>query len=177
MPWKEIQKEKILFDKKVQTFCVSNKFECPNYGHNWACPPEAPYLEDEIMNFEKYFLVYSKIIISSEKDTKEIEKSNSLNIQKELRDEIEGEISRFLKQNKSKYERIKILWDGHCRICSKEGKKCTYDTGESCRYPDKIRYSMEAVGIHVTKTVKKAGLNIEWPPKNHVFRFALISAK
>jgi len=52
--------------------------------------------------------------------------------------------------------------------------KCTYDSGEPCRYPNKKRYSMEAVGIHVTNTVKDLNLDIEWPPVNYYYRFGLI---
>ncbi|MHA1256098.1 MAG: DUF2284 domain-containing protein, partial [Promethearchaeota archaeon] len=53
-------------------------------------------------------------------------------------------------------------------------KKCTYDSGKQCRYPNKKRYSMEAVGIHVTNTVKNLNLDIEWPPVNYYYRFGLI---
>ncbi|MCJ7648379.1 MAG: DUF2284 domain-containing protein, partial [Candidatus Lokiarchaeota archaeon] len=67
-----------------------------------------------------------------------------------------------------------ILWDGYCRICFKEGKNCTYDDGIPCRYPDKKRFSMEAVGIDVDKTVKNVNIEIEWPPINYAYRFGLI---
>jgi hypothetical protein len=36
---------------------------------------------------------------------------------------------------------------------------------------------MEAVGIHVTDTVKNLNLDIEWPPTNHVYRFGLVCLK
>ena len=45
---------------------------------------------------------------------------------------------------------------------------------EGCRYSDKNRYSMEAVGIEVTKTVRALNFEIQWPPKNHVYRFGLV---
>ncbi|MHA1412798.1 MAG: DUF2284 domain-containing protein, partial [Promethearchaeota archaeon] len=49
--------------------------------------------------------------------------------------------------------------------------------GQPCRYPDKIRYSMEAVGINVTETVRKLNFKIEWPPKKHVYRFGVACLK
>ena len=60
MPVREIRFEDLEFDKSVQTFCISDKFKCPNYGHSWACPPEAPYLEEQVSKFERFFLIYSK---------------------------------------------------------------------------------------------------------------------
>ena len=118
-----------------------------------------------------------------------------------LRDNLESEVFNFLAQNEGKYSQRLVLWDGHCRVCYKEEKKsemvsskqmfwfkkkgrkvqnkcsrisCTYDSGKPCRYPDKKRYSMEAVGINVDATVKNAGFVLEWPPKKYVYRFGLI---
>ena len=44
-------------------------------------------------------------------------------------------------------------------------------------YPDKKRYSMEAVGIDVTAVTKNLNIPIEWPPTNHIYRFGLICFK
>ncbi|NHJ22999.1 MAG: DUF2284 domain-containing protein [Candidatus Lokiarchaeota archaeon] len=167
MPWIEINKDTIVFDPEVQTYCNNPKFKCPNYNHSWACPPKAPYLEEQILQFKKFFLIYVK---------KELIKNKNAYFKRYefMRDDIEEEVARFIKENKNDYNEIKILWDGHCRICQKEGKKCTIDEGIPCRYPDDIKYSMEAVGINVTETVRKIQIDIEWPPKNHIFRFGLV---
>jgi len=60
---------------------------------------------------------------------------------------------------------------------NKEGKNCTYDDVLPCRYPDKKRFSMEAVGINVDKTVRNLKIPIEWPPLNHAYRFGLVCIK
>ncbi|MFW9770939.1 MAG: DUF2284 domain-containing protein, partial [Candidatus Thorarchaeota archaeon] len=52
-----------------------------------------------------------------------------------------------------------------------------YQSNKPCRYPNEIRYSMEAVGIDVDKTVKKLNIKLEWPPKNYAYRFSLICFK
>ena len=94
-----------------------------------------------------------------------------------MRDLIQEEIEAYLKENKEISNELLILWDGHCRLCSQKQQECTYDIGLECRYPDDIRYSMEAVGINVTKTVRNLNLDIEWPPKNYAYRFGLICNK
>jgi predicted metal-binding protein len=170
MPWIEITKDIIVFDPEVQTYCNNPKFMCPNFGHSWACPPEAPYLEEQVFQYNRFFLVYIK------KELKENKKATFKQYEF-MRDYMEEEIARSIKEIKTEHNEIQILWDGHCRICQKEKKKCTIDEGVPCRYPDDIKYSMEAVGINVTETARKIDLDIEWPPKNHIFRFGLICLK
>jgi len=186
VPFIEIIFEDLEFDKIVQTFCNSPKFMCPNYNHSWACPPEAPYMEEKVSKYEKFFLIYSKFDLASHvkevkaKHPKRSEESikNKFFLDSYMRDSQEKEIFQFLEDYEDPYKEILILWDGHCRLCYKrEKKKCTFDSGEPCRYPDEKRYSMEAVGIHVTNTVKNLDLDIEWPPVNYYYRFGLICIK
>jgi len=183
MPFKEIKFKNIIFDPKVQKFCVTDNFKCPNYKHSWACPPEAPYMEKKVSKYSEYYLIYTKFNLSSyvknkkEKnpDLTEEHIRNRFYMKNLLRDDLEVEIISFLDNFNANYDEKLILWDGHCRLCRKRGyKECNYDQGEPCRFPNEIRYSMEAVGIHVTDMVKRLDLDIEWPPINYCYRFALV---
>jgi predicted metal-binding protein len=165
---------------------VSTNFKCPSYGHSWACPPEAPYLEEVVSTFNKFFLIYYELDINKyiQENRNVIPKLSEEKIKNELytgiflRNRLENEIINFLDYYQSNYKEKLILWDGFCRVCSnKIDKGCTYDSGKPCRYPDKKRYSMEATGISVTDMVKRLNLNIEWPPTNYVYRFGLICFK
>ncbi|MFX1571401.1 MAG: DUF2284 domain-containing protein [Promethearchaeota archaeon] len=186
MPYIEIKLRDIIFDPEVQSYCVNSNFKCPNYKHSWACPPEAPYLEKEVSTFSKFFLIYyksdlnkyiQKIKLKHPNQSESIIK-NKLLMSNFLRDKLEKEMFKFLSKFQGKYDQKLVLWDGYCRVCYNQGdKECNYDSGASCRYPNEIRYSMEAVGIDVTKTVKNVDLNIEWPPINYVYRFGLICIK
>ncbi len=186
LPFLEIKLGDIFFDPKVQIFCVNPHFKCPIYGHSWTCPPEAPYLEETISKYKRFYLIYVKINLKEYVQKKKVEnpKRSEKSIKNEffmknlLRDKLEREIFEFIKIFQSLNEEKLILWDGFCRICSnKEDKGCTYDSGDPCRYPDKKRYSMEAIGIDVTKTVINLNFNLEWPPTNTVYRFGLVCLK
>lgn len=166
MPFLELYLKDIKFDPKVQTYCNNPKFQCPNYSKSWACPPEAPYMKDPVSQFKKFFLIYSKFNLKPLKIRNEVD-----------REEMENEIHKFLDNYNEDYNSKLILWDGYCRVCHKEDKKCTYQSNKPCRYPNEIRYSMEAVGIDVDKTVKKLNIKLEWPPKNYAYRFSLICFK
>ena len=186
MPYLEIKLVDIFFDPKVQTYCVNPNFKCPIYGHSWACPPEAPYLEEEVSKYQKFFLVYVEFNLSQyiqtvkEKHPKrsEINIRNAFFMNNLLRDKLEQEIKNFFEEDQILNKKTLVLWDGFCRVCSNNTDKgCTYDSGDPCRYPDKKRYSMEAVGIDVTKTVKNLNIELEWPPKEFVYRFGLVCLK
>lgn len=182
MPAIEISKEDIVFDRQVQTYCNNPKFRCPNYDHSWACPPIAPYLKEKISQFNKFYLIYYKYdlnryvndIKSKFSDLSEEEIRNDFYRKEFMRDHVEDEIHDFIKNYIEHSNEIFILWDGYCRICSKQGISCTYESETPCRYADQIRYSMEAVGIDVTKTVSNINIDIEWPPINYAYRFGLI---
>ncbi len=186
MPFLKVKMQDIIFDPKVQTYCLSPSFKCPSYGHSWACPPEAPYMEKKVAKFKEFYLIYYQFNLSDyikEEKAKHPEQSetiikNNLYAKRLLRDKLENEINQFLDQYQNPFVERLILWDGYCRICSnKLDKGCTYDSGKPCRYPEKRKYSMEAVGIDVTKTVLQLNLDIEWPPTDHIFRFGLICFK
>ena len=186
MPFLKIKLEDIIFDPEVQTYCVSPNYKCHSYGHSWACPPEAPYLEEAVSKFNEFFLIYYELdlneYLANEKDKNpnlsEETIKNMLYTGKILRNKLEKEIYTFLENYQEKFEEKLVLWDGFCRVCFyKIDNGCTYDSGEPCRYPDKKRYSIEAVGMNVTNTVRNLNINIEWPPINYVYRFGLICFK
>ncbi len=185
MPAVEIIVEDIIFDPKVQSYCNNSNYQCPNYGHSWTCPPEAPYLEEEVSHYKKFFLIYYEFNLKEyvERIKLEFPKRSEEKIRNSfyrkdiVRDYLGKEVNTFLQNYGNSYNEKLILWDGYCRICFKEGKNCTYDDGIPCRYPDKKRFSMEAVGIDVDKTVKSVDIEIEWPPVNFAYRFGLICFK
>lgn len=189
MPYLEIQFKDIFFDRIVQTYCNNPKFKCPNYGHTWGCPPEAPYLEEKVSQFKKFYLIYYQFNLEEyvnkekSKHPKRSEQTIRTSFYRKnlIRDLVEKELFRFLEQYKDPYTERLILWDGYCRVCenTKDGG-CTYDKKISCRYPDKKRYSMEAVGIDVDKTIKNIkhlDFTLEWPPIRYIYRFGLACFK
>jgi len=186
LPFLEINLDNIIFNPKVQLYCVNSNFKCPSYGHSWACPPKAPYLEQEVSKYIKFYLIFVKFNLISyiEKQKLKNPKRNEVSIRNAffmknlMRDKLEQEIKLCINGQLKSYNEKLILWDGFCRLClNKKDRGCTHDLGDPCRYPDKIRYSMEAVGIDVTKTVKNLDFNLEWPPNEFVYRFGLVCCK
>ena len=92
--------------------------------------------------------------------------------------DLENEFTAFLAQYGKKYKKRRLLYDGTCRFCKiQKAGKCTFDSGEPCRFPKDKRYSMEAVGIEVVRTVLELKLDIEYPSNKYSYRFGLACFK
>ena len=186
MPAVEIKFEDIYFDPKVHTMCNSSNFTCPFYNHSHSCPPVAPYLQEQISRFKKYFLIYSVFDLESQvkkmkvNHPKRSEYQINLELQMEytLKEDLEKEFEKFLEEYKDDHIEKLLLYAGTCRICFNEkDKKCTFDDGIPCRYPNRMRYSMEAIGIEVIRTVIDLNLDIEYPSNKKSYRFGLACFK
>ena len=92
--------------------------------------------------------------------------------------DLEEEFKTFLAQYDREYKKRLLLYDGTCRLCKiRKAGRCTFDSAEPCRFPKDKRYSMEAVGIKVVRTVIKLKLDIEYPSNKYSYRFGLACFK
>ncbi len=117
--------------------------ECRCYNHRWACPP---FDFDPLTLWRRYdtLQLYTRVLTPTPGAAMDAlmrglwrEKESIL---KELL-RLEGETPGSL-----------ALSAGSCYIC---GDNCTRPQGEPCRFPDRIRHSIEALGGDVSKTLEK----------------------
>ena len=156
----------------VGTFLEACK-ECPNYEKIWSCPS---YDFDVIDYWKKYStleLVAVKIVfdeaIAGKQITKEEQDEISRNSIWEVKEQLAAEL----------YEREKAvpgsisLSAGSCTLCKGAGTHaegdilfegfCSRIKGEPCRYPDKMRYSIESLGGNVGTTLSELmEIELEW---------------
>lgn len=188
MPFIQIQYKDIHFNSKVQEMCISPSFKCPFYGHSWSCPPNSPFLEKALSTYKDYYLIYSKFdlesYINKEKERtgrSEFYIKNTFLLTKSFEaNDLEEEFEKFLTQYNKQYKKSILLYDGTCKYCKiQNAGDCTFDSGEPCRFPNEKRFSMEAIGIEVIKTVLdlKDKLNIEYPSNKYSYRFGLACFK
>ena len=133
---------------------------CPNYDKIWSCPP---YDFDVLTYWNQYTtleLFATKIIFDAEyagqiftKDEQNKIMEKSLKIEKEL-------LSEKLLQMEHNYAHAASLSAGSCPLCHGD---CPRANGQACRYPDKMRYSIESLGGNVGLTLDKLmGIELEW---------------
>jgi predicted metal-binding protein len=125
---------------------------CHNYEKIWACPSYNFNPEDYWREYDELLVVARKILFGPE-----VDEARSY----EIMLEVKQDMSRELYELEKSYPGSISLSAGSCDLCKEEG--CTRAQGEPCRYPDKMRYSIESLGGNVGLTISKLmGIEIEW---------------
>lgn len=125
---------------------------CPNFDKVWSCPSYD-------FEPEEYWRKYSSLYVLGYKinfDGSESEE-RSLKIMAEVKEKITRELFELEKTHPGSVS----LSAGSCSLCGKGN--CTRISGKPCRYPEKMRYSIESLGGNVGKTVHDLlGIPLEW---------------
>ncbi|GAA0713835.1 hypothetical protein GCM10008904_28590 [Paraclostridium ghonii] len=110
---------------------------CPYYDLSYTCPPNSPKFTEYTKNYE-----YSLVIVMY----MNIDSHNSIET---VHPYLRRVLSDLLIPLEKKFNGL-LSDGGRCRYCN----KCAYVENLPCRYPDKIRFSMEAMGIDLDKVCK-----------------------
>ena len=105
---------------------------CGNYGARWSCPP----FEFEP---EALWTRYTTLLLCEEK----VERPKPPRVA-EAKRRMTDELFALEAQHPGSL----ALSPGMCDIC---GDDCTRSSGQPCRHPDKMRYSIEALGGNLEK--------------------------
>jgi len=131
---KEIPAKNIIISPRPVWKCRS----CPAYGKSPSCPPYAPSWKEtkELVNHYKRALLM-KFEINFEDFENEKRKALKYILKKEEE----------LFKNGNFY--ATALFPGNCNLC----EECEFEKSGKCRMPDKVRPSIDAVGIELSKIV------------------------
>lgn len=134
----------------VPTFLECCK-QCGNYETVWSCPSYDFDPEDYWRRYDNFHLIGVKICFPREMTEKTYGKDElGMLVQENLwaeKKKLTAELMEMEKENPGSVS----LSAGSCMNC----KPCTRPMGEPCRFPDKMRYSIESIGGNVGLTVTK----------------------
>ena len=115
---------------KFEYFTNLCKEGCPNYNSNYTCPPNSPKFTDYIKGYKSSLVIAMYMSIPKHgtiADTHQYLRSVLSDLLIPLEKKVNG-----------------LLTDGgRCLLC----KSCAYEDDLPCRFPQKMRFSMEAMGI------------------------------
>ncbi len=112
---------------------------CSMYGKRPSCPPHAPdwtEAREWIEHFRKAFLIKFSI----DMDDFENEKRRAILYLLKREAELFREGNLY----------AMALFPGSCNLCD----DCSFERGEPCRFPTKVRPSIDAIGIEIGRLVK-----------------------
>lgn len=147
------------FEERIHLLC----FHCKHHGHTFTCPPRIPKLDYKRIVREEY---RSALLVCTRMEFTE-------HTYAEVRHASTNKIHRaLLRLEKVLFENnistALSLIGGSCKLC-KSG--CPAD---KCNNPYLARIPMEAAGINVVTTARKAGVEITFPVKTSLHRCGLI---
>ncbi|MBW3015238.1 DUF2284 domain-containing protein [Candidatus Woesearchaeota archaeon] len=137
-----VKLDKELFTKMCKEGCV-------NFDKKYCCPPLSP-------EFNKYvdkpylMLLLLKIDLGQLKGYKDYHRLRVGNVV------IKSKAERMMRELEGD---SKFLSNGACRLC----KPCRRKLKKPCKHPDKMRYSLESLGVDCNKLVKDVfGFPLQW---------------
>lgn len=133
--------------------------QCPSHGNSWGCPPYAFYPETVSNGFKTVTLMGTTIEFDettrAECTTPETSRVVATQAMQEVWKTLLPEL--YEKERQVKGSRCFTF---RCTLCP-EG--CTRPEGKPCRHPDRLRYSLEAVGFDVSAMSHDLlGIDLEW---------------
>lgn len=149
--FRELDPGMLKADEYIRGFCAQDK--CGSYGNNYTCPPHVgtiPEMAEKIGGYSRgYLFQYTRPM--EMKRTAETMKA-----MQETRSEFQEIVLRLERYLKEQGETdIWGLIGGPCGLCS----PCAVTTDEPCRFPEKARTSLEAVGINVVQLLVDLGMD------------------
>lgn len=146
----------------VETFLGACK-ACHNYNQKWSCPSYDFDVLEYWNQYKTFRLLASQIIFPEDILSKTYTQEQLNEILDNILPKEKQKLSDELLTEESKHPGSISLSAGSCIRC----KSCTKAEGKPCRFPDKMRYSIESLGGNVGLTIEKLmGLHLEWMKNN-----------
>lgn len=119
--------------------------ECPNYNKRWSCPPYSFSVEAVWKQYKDILLYERKIPISKELQKNEYSQEEINETCRALLAPAKRQMTDDLLTLEAQNPGSRALFAGTCEFCD----DCNKESGEPCRHPDLMRYSIEALGGNV----------------------------
>ena len=136
---------------------------CPNYDRLWSCPSYTFDVEAFWNQFQTLDLFAVKIIYNDNYAGKQFSEHKIADIMRQSLNVEKARMSQALFRLEEKFPGSVSLSAGSCSL--------------PCRYPDKLRYSIESLGGNVGLTLSQCmGIDLEWMEEGRLpHYFVLVS--
>ena len=141
----------IVVHPELRDYCSTDR--CQHYDKKWTCPPGCGTVEECEVLMRKYHRGLILQTTGDFPDSLDYEQMGA--IAKAHKENIVG----FVKIFRDMYPGGLVVADLPCENC----KECTYPDAP-CRFPDKIAYSMSAMGMVVSDVCRDNNINYYYGP-------------
>ncbi len=143
-------------DKFIE-FCK----KCNNYKSLWSCPP---FDDDRFMSlnqFELTTIIGVKIHIDEDTRCKATNNEERNTLIRDILFGVRKEVDEVLLNLEQQTHTSRLYYAGSCRLCAPT--KCSRIDNMPCRYPKKMRSTLEAVGFDMGRTTSDLlSVELKW---------------
>lgn len=149
---------KVIFNKKKFDYLC--QIGCKNFNKKYSCPPFSPPFDSLTLNYRFVYVIL--FLVKTTEFKKQFNTIRMINVVlKSIHRKLFDKIDQNLTSNN--IEHI-MLENGSCRFC----KPCKLQLNLPCRFPKKMRPSLEATGVDVNQlTIDCFGFPLQWYSKNN----------
>lgn len=127
--------------------------QCGNYNKMWSCPEFDFEPEDYWREYRTFRIIGIKILVPEDMREKTWTREERGRLMEEMLWKEKERLTEELFSMEKEYPGSISLSAGSCMRCG--AGKCTRREGAPCRHPERLRYSIEALGGNVGLTVTK----------------------
>ncbi len=132
---------------------------CPNFGRRWSCPPFSFRPEELWRSYETIALHGRKLRTPPELLAQSFPPEQLQAQYESLLRPVRQELDQCLLALEGQTPGSLALFAGSCASC----QTCTRQQGAPCRHPEPLRYSIEALGGDVSRTISQGlGERLLW---------------
>lgn len=131
--------------QRIEAYCQA----CDRYARYWSCPPFATPPLDQLPAWTHAILVIRKTSVAPDASRDDL-----------IRLFLDAQQTLSALMSPCEQAGSTLVIAGHCFGCS----NCTRGKGFDCCAPERMRYSLEALGFDITGLAQGlAGETVEWP--------------
>lgn len=123
--------------------------ECSNFDRRWSCPPYGFSAEVLWKQYTDILLYEEKVYVDPILRERSYSQDEINEISRELLAPAKKRMTEDLLTLEGKYPESRALFAGTCDFCT----ICAKELNEQCFHPEKMRYSIEALGGNVAQAV------------------------
>ncbi len=127
--------------------------QCSNYNKSWGCPPFDFSPMEFWMRFRRLRIFAVKMEVDPNIPGKVYSAKEKVHIYRQYLQLESDQLYRKLYRLEQETPGSMLLYPGNCHLCGSEA--CARSLGQPCRYPKKLRYSMEALGGDVSRIAEE----------------------
>jgi predicted metal-binding protein len=143
------------FADRVMSYCAA----CPVFGRNWSCPPFSFDVGEFLGRFDFAYIFGVKMVHGESTLAAHNTAQSALKYSMSLMDSVSLKLLDILHGLERKHRGSRGASGGNCKIC----RTCARIDSLPCRFPERMRNSIESLGFDVSMITKELlGLELVW---------------